>query len=584
MKLPGKYVGGGWVFGIALDQFYRWGFARRHLAPVVLATAAVLTGCAGQTHAPLSDDVADRQNLSGFPYHPLVYHLDLSTLAYHLHAQTLIWPFDPYYEALPGGEIGRANFMAKVQGWAGAKGREQAAARPNAGDYRGPGRLAGFDDNPLHDPILYRYDGLAPWQSAITNTGDRWVEYLPSAPIADRIHDVYMCQRRPSAAHDTVSVGRVASNSAARGSGARDVLLAFEGSTGDKGETGHPASQSLLGFVLLRHRAGSGAYDIHISLRGSRSGSLLRAVAQANWDVRARGNPDWITDLGYGLVSPEDKAAHITTTGAVHRGFARSLELTLPNIFACLGKAASLGPGSRPENIYVTGHSPGGGLAQQFVSAMTLGDQYGPNGGGPAMPRALRTWPWQQIKLITFSAPRAGDPVWAETLTTQVLASDFHARDRLRYDYNALVPNDPSIVARLADPTTPVGYRVLVTTDAVSTSVVAGRKPVGKTVYADKLRSLAIAAPYDPDSHEPAVVRDFMVASLSDSDIPPALWRYRKFSLAKAGEAGNPEREMDLYTRLQTIYLRYHSGLNPDFDAAAFERDAEIFNLLLAEE
>ena len=34
------------------------------------------------------------------PYKSILYHLDLSILAYHLFAQTLIWPWDPFYEQM----------------------------------------------------------------------------------------------------------------------------------------------------------------------------------------------------------------------------------------------------------------------------------------------------------------------------------------------------------------------------------------------------------------------------------------------------------------------------------------------------
>ena len=34
------------------------------------------------------------------PYNEILYHLDLSIMAYHLFAQTLIWPWDPFYEQM----------------------------------------------------------------------------------------------------------------------------------------------------------------------------------------------------------------------------------------------------------------------------------------------------------------------------------------------------------------------------------------------------------------------------------------------------------------------------------------------------
>ena len=362
------------------------------------------------------------------------------------------------------------------------------------------------------------------------------------------------------------------------------MLLAFEGATGDKGEPGHPASQSLLGFVLLRHRGQGNAYDIHIAFRGSRSGSLLRSVVQANWDTRAKGSPDWITDLGFGLIGTGKGASLITTTGAVHRGFAKSIELTLPSIFACLGMAASLKPGTSPENIFVTGHSLGGGLAQIFVSAILMGDQYGPDGKGPAMPRQMRRWPWPQIKLITFSAPRAGDPQWAKALTTTALASEFHTRDLRRYDYNALAPNDESILPRLTNKDAPAGYRVLVSTDAVSTSAVPGRKPVGKTVYVDKLGPLAIAAPYSGDAHEPAILRELMVASLNDTRIPAPVWHYRDYATESSVSTPQSSPALATIKTLQAEFLNYHRRDNPAFNARAYERDLKIFNQLLAQQ
>jgi len=60
-------------------------------------------------------------------------------------------------------------------------------------------------------------------------------------------------------------------------SGARDVLLVFEGGTGDKGDPGQPSSQSLMGFVLLRHAPTGDHYDVHVTFRGNRSGSAGRA-------------------------------------------------------------------------------------------------------------------------------------------------------------------------------------------------------------------------------------------------------------------------------------------------------------------
>lgn len=555
---------------------------RRLLAFMSVATILLLPACDILKVSPEPADVSKRKDDTGFPYNPLVYHLDLSILAYQLYGQTLVWPFDPFYEELGGGAATRSTFMKNVGAWAEVKGKQQARSRPALGGYRGPGRLAGFPDNPQHDAVIYRYDGLYPWNSTIANAGSRWVEYLTPTAITNEIRDVHMCYRKTARPAGEVAIERVVSNRSLRASGGRDVLLAFEGGTGDKNEGGQPASQSLMGFVLLRHLPDSKEYDIHVAFRGSRSGSLSRAVRQGISTTNARGNADWITDLGFDLTDATSAAGDITKIGKVHRGFAQSMKSILPQVFGCLGKAASLVPGLRPRNIYVTGHSLGGGLAQHFVSAALLGDQYGPNGTGVAMPKALRLWPWQQIKLISFSAPRAGDEMWARALTTDGLASDFHARDELRYDYDALPANDPGIVSRLIDTETPAGFRVLISNDAVTTSLLADRKPVGKTVYADQLGLLSTIAPYDPNSHEPVVIRDKMIANLNDVSIPPIAWRYRDFAGKPAFGIGMVNSNGTGQLAMQAELLGFYTDRTTGFDRKVYEHDVAIFNRALA--
>jgi hypothetical protein len=38
-------------------------------------------------------------------YDQTIYLLDLCILSYHLHAQTLIWPMDPYYEQMTKNKV-----------------------------------------------------------------------------------------------------------------------------------------------------------------------------------------------------------------------------------------------------------------------------------------------------------------------------------------------------------------------------------------------------------------------------------------------------------------------------------------------
>jgi len=131
------------------------------------------------------------KDIGSFPYHPLVYHLDLSILTYQLYTQTLVWPFDPYYEEIQR----RDEYMAKVRAWAHRQAAAQAG-RSGLDAYRGPGVLGGFPDNPGHDPILFRYGGLHPWSDAISNPADEWLELKTPKAITGRIQDVYVCYRR----------------------------------------------------------------------------------------------------------------------------------------------------------------------------------------------------------------------------------------------------------------------------------------------------------------------------------------------------------------------------------------------------
>ena len=246
-------------------------------AALLLVLPLALAGCTSTTQTQAKPDTVRQQSLGSFSYHPVVYHLDLSILAYQLYSQSLVWPFDPYYEESNSPSGGRARIMNNVRAWAKVKGGQQLRQNAKLGGYRGPGHLGGFGNNKSHDPIVYRYDRLRPWDHAIANADGRWTEYLTPRAITGRIGDVYMCYRKAGQAENAVAVDHVVSGRGLADPGARDVLLAFEGGTGDKGLRGQPASQSLMGFVLLRYAGTGKDYDVHIAFRGSRSGSLLRA-------------------------------------------------------------------------------------------------------------------------------------------------------------------------------------------------------------------------------------------------------------------------------------------------------------------
>jgi hypothetical protein len=313
--------------------------------------------------------------LGTFPYHPLVFELDLAILAYQVHGQSMVWPIDPFYEEHAGGRgTARDTLIELVRDWAARRGSAQISAMTGLDSYRGPGLLAGLPDNPTHDPIIYNYARIHPWSDTVTNNEAQWTEYLTPPAITRPIRDVFVSAR--AIGRDTVEITQLAPGRIDSDADATDTLCAFEGGTGDRGEPGQPASYSLMGFVLARDSAGSG-FDVHVSFRGSRSGSAVRAATDALSGIDPKGNPDWITDLGWDKVGLSAGAGDVTTVGGVHRGFARTMKLSLPGAFQCLAKAAELRGGAAPTNIYVTGHSLGGGLAQQSrapcCSAISMG-------------------------------------------------------------------------------------------------------------------------------------------------------------------------------------------------------------------
>ncbi len=531
-----------------------------------------LVGCNRQWYTKVASDEVREQDLGGFPYHPLVYHLDLSILAYQLYGQSLVWPFDPYYEESNTKRGNRSKLMRKVQTWAAIKGAEQVKAGTGINGYRGPGVLSGFEDNPRHDPIIYRYDRIYPWSSNLTNPLNSWTEYLVPKEITAPIKDVYVSYRKVGKPVDSIAIDKIVSNRIQQDINARDVLIAFEGGTGDKGIEGQSASQSLMGFVLMRYYPNSPKYDIHIVFRGSRSGSGGRAAWQALRDNKAKGNPDWITDLGYDLIGPEDGAGAITTTGSVSRGMATCMASISPNLLEGLKMTAKISGSTIPERIFVTGHSLGGGLAQVFVSSVLLGDQYAPEN----MPTPLRLWPWKQLKLTTFGAPRVGSDDWAKKLTVENLSSDFFSTKVNPYDKNALIPTDLGILPRLIDSKRPSGFRVLIPTDPITTEKIPGGKHVGKTVYVSKPR---VIDPIKPDikAHEPANIRKQLYIGLNDPRIPTTSWRTRKMKDLNIHRDKSKKGTPEEYHKLASSIENYYRDHNIYFDSISFKSDFKLF-------
>jgi hypothetical protein len=524
----------------------------------------------------------------------MVYHLDLCVLAYLMHCQSLVWPFDPFYEErkenLTRSErplLERSVFMGRVRQWALVQGMAQTQAPSGLGEYRGPGALAGFADNADHDPIIYDYSRLHPWSGGIMNAiafevGEfgTWTEYLPPKEITRRIRRVFVAYRPVGGAAGDVDVHEVIPGRNDFDADAEDILLAFEGETG--GSASKPGSQSLMGCVLVRV-VGTTGYDVHIAFRGSRSGDTARAVSEG---LQGRGNPDWITDAD---VTRETFPA-VSSVGEVARGFATSVGSTMPRVFACLLKAAELmkakfGAPTAPKNIYVTGHSLGGALAQGFTSAVLL--------GAPATNQNayadLLAWPWPMIKLVSFSAPRMGDDAWAAELTVRQLDSAYWA-GTLGFDDNALESTDPRIAPRLLDPTRPVGFRVLISSDAATSGLIGLPLPAsayhaGTSVYVDKacgrlpIPPLFFESPEVP--HQPPVIRNLILEAIADARTPPVsfTWPYPAIESFPPARTDSERGTQRGFEGLRDSIAEYYSSRGLYFDELSFRAD---FDLMLS--
>ena len=144
-------------------------------------------------------------------------------------------------------------------------------------------------------------------------------------------------------------------------------------------------------------------------------------------------------------------------------------------------------------------------------------------------------------------------------------------------DADARLLLDPGIVARLHDPARAAGFRVLISTDPITTTKFGGDGThVGTTVYVngdDFLDWLGVDSPAD---HEPERVRDLMLDQTDDTRTPRLAWRYVPLEDYVPGhvasERGTPAEMQKLADGLVAYYARYGQYL----DEAAFRRDLEL--------
>lgn len=342
--------------------------------------------------------------------HALVHQLDLCVLAYQLYNQSLIFSLDPWYErwARPGSDR-RNNLMAALHQTAE---QHRTAEQHSKGMFWGPGSVPGrgWPTNVELDPILTDYRLIDPWRPALTYDGEGY-RLFPPAPFAAQIGRAYMASYRPDR---SVQLDLVASNPALSNPALSNPALsnpapsnpalgnaplgtgdlyAFEGATG--GVKDRPPAWSLMGVALAEPRDDR-SYDLHIVYRGSQSGWAIRS---ALWGfVFEAGNADWVTDMEAIRLVADQRVAR---SGRAVEGFRNAVVESVASLGACLAHLHA--ERGAPASIQLTGHSLGGGLAIQLAAGLTIGTMVS------ALPTPVQSWPWSQLQLTTFGAPKALD-------------------------------------------------------------------------------------------------------------------------------------------------------------------------------
>ena len=328
---------------------------------------------------------------------------------------------DPYYEQwTKKGTNRRESFMGSIYDSHLSKNNTNLMPKPLL-DYRGPGFLQNpgpgqgnvWKNNDDLDPIISNYERIYPWRPSFTRSKPgEWILYNTPKKITERLENVkiarYSQNQGPNSFNPELIDGHRNPNPVPpdpASPNALDWLYCFEGGTGSVLDT--PSNWSIMGYVLVEEQGG-GDYNVYIVFRGSRSGRANRELPRTG--AFRKGNPDWVTDMDF---KTKISDSVINTKGEGARGFQTSMKTMLRTIFTCLDDINAR-KGRPPEKIYVTGHSLGGALAVNFASAIRCSNQDSLSNHifGRAMP-LLPTWPWHEMKLVTFGAPIVGDEEFA---------------------------------------------------------------------------------------------------------------------------------------------------------------------------
>lgn len=249
--------------------------------------------------------------------------LEFCRFIYRAYAQTCVYPMDPFFEAHGEGK------------WQGARDRLIEWIHTSRGT---PKELRKFD------PIEYDLEHTPHPRRGVAyrgGTGKQPFILFHPRPLDKRIGE----------ATGFDLTGKRLESHVIQDQGSTWRCCHFQGKTGMTQTYPTAGWPSWMGACL---------YDptnktMVIVFRGSRSGSGGRALAQAQ--ARSEGNPDWVTDMNHlkGVEVERLRGAMLSC------GFWYAYESCLPSLEAAFH--AALG-GGQLEQVFYTGHSLGGALAQ----------------------------------------------------------------------------------------------------------------------------------------------------------------------------------------------------------------------------
>lgn len=256
--------------------------------------------------------------------------LEACRFIYKAYAQTCTYPLDPFFEC-QGDNDTRNRLMTAVHA-----------------DYKTVADCAKFDpvDYDLKKPPN-------PHQGVVYRGGVGEEPYILFQP---RAYDLAIA----SISGFDLEGRKVPYGNQTLGGEGRNKCAYFQGKTGMTKTWPTSGWPTWLGAVVYDPVAQAAT----IVFRGSRSGNGARALTGAKF--KSKGSPDWVTDMNY----LKSETASKFNGAEMSCGFYRAYESCIPSLQAAFRDAVGNSP---LKNIYVTGHSLGGGLAQVCYLDLSCG-------------------------------------------------------------------------------------------------------------------------------------------------------------------------------------------------------------------